>query len=149
MWQRASKASPRVVILLLIGLLLLPGCYWKYRNAAGDPFPTPISVKRIGGSAGVSVSPHSTQPDASSISKTSVVELFVEELDNEKFFDVIVFPYSTLAQVEPDLLLDVTVHIEEKYYWVENILKAILVGASFFVLGPVLAAHFGIVRCPH
>jgi hypothetical protein len=134
-----------MLALVLLAPSSLVGCYWKYRNAAGDPFPQRVSVEPIGGAAGVFVNPTSSEPEASSISKTAVVELFAQRLDGEKLFETVIFPYSPLAKATPAILLDTTVHIYQKHYWAENYVKAILTGVSILTLGPVLATHFGVV----
>jgi hypothetical protein len=139
----------RALGLAFAVLVLVPatqtGCYWKYRNVAGDPFPQWTPAQPIGGSAGLTVSPSSTEPKASSITKTAVVELLAERLVQEKLFETVIFPYSTLSQVKPSIFLDATVRIEEKHNWGENLTKAVFVGLSLFLLSPVLATHFGVV----
>lgn len=135
--------------LISLGMALLlvtqAGCYWKYENVAGDPFPKPLQVQPTSASAGVQVNPNSSQPDASSITKTAVVELLVERLSEDRVFNPVIFPYSALAKAEPGVILDAKVVIEEKHNMGENMVKAIFTGLSFFLLGPVLPTRFGIV----
>ncbi len=141
-----NPSAARFSILVAALLLALgTGCYWKYRNAAGDPFPQISAPQRLGSTAGVQVSKNSSEPKASSISKVSVVELFAQQLREERMFDTIIFPYTELAQATPDIILDATVIIKEKPYMAENIIKAIFTGATFLILGPVLPTHFGVV----
>ena len=58
---------------------------------------------------------------------------------------MVVFPYSEMAYIEPSLILDATVRIEEKLYMGKNLRKAFLVGLSLFLLQPVLPVRFGFV----
>lgn len=142
---RTGAHRPLALLCCLTLLLAAPGCYWRWSNAAGDPFPVPQQVETIPLTAGVTLSGLSNAPDASSIAPAAVSERFVERMVEEKIFQNVVYPLTPLAQVRVDVLFDVTVRIEEHQHWAENLIKAVLVGFSFFLLGPVLPSHFTVV----
>ena len=111
----------------------------------GDPLPVSEPFETIPLTAGVTLSGLSSAPPAPSIPPSSVSEQFATRMLQEKLFQNVIYPFTPLAQARADVLFDLTVHIEEHKHWGENITKSILVGATFFLLGPVLPTHFTVV----
>ena len=126
-------------------LLLNTGCASWYYNVNHEVVPPSISVATSQKIVGVTLNPNSKAPSMGSVSPTGVVERFVRRMREDAVFAHVVFPYTDLAQMKPSSVFDVTVTIDEKAHWSENMVKAVLVGASFFILTPVLPFHFGLV----
>lgn len=135
-WGRAGIAG---------ALLLNTGCASWYYNVNHEIVPTSISVATSQKTVGVKINPNSKAPAMASVSPTEVVERFVRRMREDAMFAHVIFPYTELAQLKPSSLFDITVTIDEKVHWGENLVKAVLVGASFFILTPVLPFHFALV----
>jgi len=133
---------PNIALAAIFISLFGTGCYTKYYSVSAEDFPSPIRSIHHARVAGVSVNAASAAPKASSISPQSVADLFVKRLVDEEIFSDVVYPYTDLAHVEADVLIDLTVKIEEHPHWGENIPKAIFTGLSFFLLAPVLPIRF-------
>src|SRR5262245_13870390 len=145
--QGSNSSLPRRLggIALAACLATSSGCYWHWSNAQDDPFPTPVQSDPIPLSAGLSLSGLSNAPEAPAIPPSAVIQELAERLSEEKVFDVVVYPLTSLARVQPDVVFDVTVRIEEHQHWAENMVKAILTGLTLLLLGPVLPTHFTVV----
>ena len=136
-------------LLRLVGiagvLLLNTGCASWYYHKGHEPLPIPISVATSPKIAGVTINPKSKAPAMGSVSPTGVVEQFVRRMREDAMFAHVVFPYTELAETKPSVVFDATVLIDEKCHWIENLIKAVLVGGTWFVLTPVLPFHFGLI----
>jgi hypothetical protein len=113
---RAWHPVKGMVAIVLISVLLLTGCYTKYYAVGGDTFPTPATFPKPLGTAGVIVNENSLTPQAAPVSATFVVEKFAKRLQQEGILSQVVFPDPDMAHIEPSLILDTTVRIEEKVY---------------------------------
>ncbi len=127
---------------LALLLVVQTGCYWKYENVAGDSMPVRQKIEPTYVSAGVQVNPDSWEPPAAWASKADVAEMFAQRLAKDRVFDPVIFPYSTLAQADPAVVLDATISIEQDEHMGANMVKAIFTGLTFFLLGPVLPTRF-------
>ena len=77
--------------MALVLLLLAPtGCYWKWSNAYGDPFPAPVQSEPIPLTAGLSLSGLSNAPEAPSIPPSAVIQELAERMSQERLFEVVV-----------------------------------------------------------
>lgn len=135
-------ASAVALALLLLGS---SGCYWRWSNAQGDPFPTPLASEPIPLRVGLVLSDLSSAPFAPSVPPSTVIQELAERLAEERVFAAVDYPMSSLARVQPDVVLDVIVRIEEHQHWAENIVKSILTGVTLLLLGPVLPTHYTVV----
>jgi len=133
----------RVASAVALALLLLgsSGCYWRYSNAQGDPFPTPVASETIPLRVGLALNGDSKSNVLASVAPSAVIQELAERLSEERVFAAVVYPMSSLARVQPDVVLDVTAHVEERQHYAENIAKAIFTGISLLLLGPVLPTH--------
>ena len=145
--QLRSPALPRRLVCgaLVLAALATGGCYWRWSNAQGDPFPAPTAADPIPLTVGLSLSGLSNAPQAPSIPPSAVVQQFAERLAEERLFATVVYPLTPLARIQPDVVFDMTVRIEEHHHWAENIVKAIFTGLTFLLLGPVLPTHYTVV----
>jgi hypothetical protein len=141
LWMSRLWKIVGIVSLLLVNA----GCVTSYHHIEHQRMPIPIAVQTMHKTVGVTMNSRSKAPRASSVAPTQVVELFVRRMREEAMFSDIIFPYTELAHVQPSILFDATVTIDEQAHWVENFIKAALTGASFFILTPVLPLHFGFV----
>lgn len=136
----------RVASAVALALLLSSsGCYWHWSNAQGDPFPTPVASEPIPLRVGLVLSDLSSAPLMLSVPPTTVIQELAERLAEERVFAAVDYPMSSLARVQPDVVLDVTVRIEGHQHWAENVVKAILTGVTLLLLGPVLPTHYTVV----
>jgi hypothetical protein len=136
----------RLASSALVALLVTSsGCYWHWSNAQDDPFPNPVQSDPIPLTAGLTLSGLSNAPQAPEIPPSAVIQALAERLSEDKVFEVVVYPLTSLARVEPDVVFDVTVRIEEHQHWAENIVKAILTGLTLLLLGPALPTHYTVV----
>lgn len=131
--------------VLVVLALATSGCYWHWSSAQDDPFPAPVAAEPIPLTAGLMLSGLSNAPEAPSIPPSAVIQELAERMAEERLFETVVFPLTPLAHVQPDVVFDVTVRIEEHKHWVENIVKAIFTGLTFLLLGPVLPTHYTVV----
>ncbi len=95
------ESSRLALALLLVVLVPGTGCYWKYRNVAGDDFPAPRQTRGFGVSAGIVENSASNAAPGAQIDPTAVVSLFAKRLQEESLFSPIVYPYTELSQARP------------------------------------------------
>ncbi len=110
---RAAGMRSLALFACVALVLSTPGCYWRWSNAAGEPFPTPRQVETIPLTAGVSLNGLSNAPSASSILPAAVYERLAKRMSEDRVFQNVVYPFTALAQVPIDVKFDVAVRIEE------------------------------------
>lgn len=131
-------------LAVLVAVFALTGCYTNYKPVRGGSpsgVVTPLD-QPVASIAGVRPGNLSATSSAS-VDPQSVVRRFVEDLERTQLFGDIVYPYTAAAKVDADLVLEVGVVVTEKLYTGENVFKAIIRGASLFLLTPVIPQRFG------
>jgi hypothetical protein len=119
------------------------GCATTYSHVRGELIPEPLPSVHIPARIGVVQNPESRATSAASVSPTTVVDKFVKQLERDGVFSDVVYPYrENIAGTPVDHVLDVTAKVIEEVRFGENMLKAILHGASFFLLAPVTPNRF-------
>ena len=123
--------------VILPTVAFLSGCYTKYYPADGAVYPTRVSSPRIEAIIGIVLGPRSEPEGAEIVGKLA------RRAKDDQVFSGVVYPYSSMAQVEPDLILTASVSTTEDLNWGYNLFTSVLVGASFFLLQPMLPNRFG------
>jgi len=128
---------------VLIGMaLLLSACAVSSRIESGKTYPTFTGESHLGDIVGVEISDDSTDTQLGSTSVDDVASEFAQRLRNQKVFDVVIYPYSEHAKIDPDYVVTLKIDSTDDNNSVENMAKAVAIGASFFVLSPVLRMRF-------
>jgi hypothetical protein len=130
---------------MLAALLLATGCYTRYHQVAGRPFPERIAVGTSGGSVGITQNAQSYSPPGAVVDPARVVARLARRIVEDEVFEPVVYPYTSAIREKPAVVLDATVRIEEKPYAAENAVRAVLHGGSLFLLAPVLPSRSGFV----
>ncbi len=141
------RRGPRTTSGLALGaLVLLVGCYTRLMPVDGGPPPIPLPPpERPFASAGISLGKESITPKTAFFTAEDVAERFAKRVARDGVFAPVVFPYPREDVAEPDVVLGVTVRMEEKYYYASNLGKAVLHGLTFLTALPLLPFRVGFV----
>jgi hypothetical protein len=130
----------RLSIIAIV--ILLSACGTHYRVVSGEGYPTFADTPRIGGIVGVLVSQESAQSKAAAASIEAIANKFSSRLRDEGAFDVVIYPYTEHAAIKPDFLITLKINSFDDKNMAENTGKAVAIGASFFLLSPVIPIRF-------
>jgi hypothetical protein len=121
-------------------LITNTACYTTWSAADGSPLPTSGTIEPIAESVGVIVI--EPLPQGTELTATAIAERIAGRLRDDQVFSIVVFPFSDLSAVKPDLLLALRIRSEQDLKMRWNLPKAILVGLSMSLLQPVLPTVF-------
>ena len=140
--RRAAADVRRRALRALLAAALpgLLGCYAKSFPLAPAPAPPTRAATPLPLTAGVRAG--ASGENVVRIHATDVLARFAGRLDGEGLFRDIVFPYTGLARVEPDLLLELSVASELDLHPIQNLLKDLVVGVSVLLLQPAVPTAY-------
>jgi hypothetical protein len=140
------RGPPTTSGLALGALVLVVGCYTRLAPVDGRPPPIPLPPpERPFASAGIALGEASITPKTAFFTAQDVAERFAKRVARERVFYPVVFPYPREDITEPEVVLGVTVRMEEKYYYASNLGKAVVHGLTFLALLPLLPFRVGFV----
>jgi hypothetical protein len=134
----------RIVILSVIALIMLQGCYTKHYALDGSSIPEPVKAETIDLVAGIESIKNETS-EQNDLPPSEVVDLLAKRLDEDKVFSAVVYPYTEMAKVDADVILKVSCNVIEDLKMDQNLVKAVLTGLSLYLLSPVLPTEFDLI----
>lgn len=131
-------------ITLLILSTALTACYAKHFAKDESRLPPQIAVEPVKLAAGVAkAEPNRKEKEnVARINPSDVVESFAKRLKDENFFTGVIFPYTELSLMDPDVILEISVRSNYDLQSSENLLKGIAVGFSLLLLQPLLPTEY-------
>lgn len=129
-------------LTFLVLSTVLAACYARHFPTEESRTPTQVAAERVDLTAAVAKAETQEEQNIARIKPNDVVELFAKSLDDEHFFNTVIFPYTESSPIEPDVILEVSVMSTYDLHTNQNFLKGIAIGLSLLLLQPLLPTEY-------
>jgi hypothetical protein len=145
MGVRVSGSGPWTAAGFALGaLLVLAGCYTRLVSVDGSSPPIPLpEPEQPFASAGILLDEDSVTPPTAFFTAEDVAGRFALRIAREGVFAPVLFPYPRPDAAEPEVVLGVTVRMQEDYHYAGNVGKALLHGFTVLLTLPLLPFRVG------